>query len=103
MCTKTIFFLDKGLGTLHEDKQLDAKKIISKTDVISAMDVIEGAAIKEKSFTVQYFGIKEFLGTEDGKKILESAGMRASCIVELSNGHVKSGKMVRYVSDKNAL
>ena len=50
VCTKTIFFLDKGLGTLHEDKQLDAKKIISKTDVISAMDVIEGAAIKEKSF-----------------------------------------------------
>ena len=39
----------KGLGTLHEDKPLDAKKIVSKTDVISAMEAIEGAAIKEKT------------------------------------------------------
>jgi len=31
-----------GLGTLHEDKPLDAKKIVSKTDVISAMEAIEG-------------------------------------------------------------
>lgn len=32
-----------GLGTLHEDKPMDAKTIVSKTDVISAMEVIEGA------------------------------------------------------------
>ena len=42
-------FTGKGLGTLHEDKPLDAKKIVSKTDVISAMEAIEGAAIKEKT------------------------------------------------------
>merc|ERR1719244_1119905 len=39
----------KGLGTLHEDKPLDAKAIVSKTDVISAMEVIEGASLKEKT------------------------------------------------------
>eukprot|EP00092_Neocalanus_flemingeri_P032005 GFUD01034784.1.p1 GENE.GFUD01034784.1~~GFUD01034784.1.p1 ORF type:complete len:1576 (+),score=438.20 GFUD01034784.1:631-4728(+) len=39
----------KGLGTLHEDKPLDAKTIVSKTDVISAMEVIEGASLKEKT------------------------------------------------------
>ena len=40
--------LKKGLGILHEDKPLDAKKIVSKTDVISAMEAIEGASIKDK-------------------------------------------------------
>merc|ERR1719347_993406 len=39
----------KGLGTLHEDKPLDAKTIVSKTDVISAMEVIEGASLKDKT------------------------------------------------------
>ena len=28
---------------------MDAKTIVSKTDVISAMEVIEGASLKEKS------------------------------------------------------
>jgi len=36
------------LGTLHEDKPLDAKAIMAKTDVISAMEAIEGAALREK-------------------------------------------------------
>ena len=36
------------MGTLHEDKSLDTKKIVSKTDVISAMEAVEGAAIKDK-------------------------------------------------------
>merc|ERR550534_1080655 len=36
----------KTLGTLHEDKSLDAKNIVSKTDVISAMEAIEGASNK---------------------------------------------------------
>jgi len=40
---------NKALGTLHEDKPLDAKAIVSKTDVISAMEVIEGASLKEKT------------------------------------------------------
>ena len=35
---------------MHEDKLLDAKKIVSKTDLISAMEAIEGAAIKDKSY-----------------------------------------------------
>lgn len=39
----------KSLGTLHEDKPLDAKTIVNKTDVISAMEAIEGAAIKDKT------------------------------------------------------
>merc|ERR1719347_1606839 len=34
----------KGLGTLHEDKPMDANTIVSKTDVISAMEAIEGAS-----------------------------------------------------------
>ncbi len=38
----------KSLGTLHEDKPLDAKAIMAKTDVISAMEAIEGAALREK-------------------------------------------------------
>merc|ERR550534_1063243 len=38
----------KTLGTLHEDKSLDTKKIVSKTDVISAMEAIEGVSIKDK-------------------------------------------------------
>jgi hypothetical protein len=33
---------------LHEDKPLDAKAIMAKTDVISAMEAIEGAALQEK-------------------------------------------------------
>lgn len=37
-----------GLGTLHEDKPMDAKAIVSNTDVISAMEVIEGASQKDK-------------------------------------------------------
>merc|ERR1712106_476452 len=41
--------LRNGLGTLHEDKPLDAKTIVSKTDVISAMEVIEGVSLKEKT------------------------------------------------------
>ena len=36
------------MGTLHEDKPLDAKAIMAKTDVISAMEAIEGAALREK-------------------------------------------------------
>ena len=44
----TLFVVGKTLGTLHEDKSLDTKKIVSKTDVISAMEVIEGASIKDK-------------------------------------------------------
>ena len=40
----------KSLGTLHEDKPLDAKTIVNKTDVISAMEAIEGcSAIKDKT------------------------------------------------------
>ena len=38
--------IGKTLGTLHEDKSLDAKNIVSKTDVISAMEAIEGASNK---------------------------------------------------------
>lgn len=38
----------KGLGTLHEDKPLDARSIVAKTDVISAMEAIEGASLQEK-------------------------------------------------------
>jgi len=34
----------KGLGTLHEDKPMDANTIVSNTDVISAMEAIEGAS-----------------------------------------------------------
>ena len=34
---------------MHEDKPLDAKTIVSKTDVISAMEVIEGVSLKEKT------------------------------------------------------
>lgn len=34
--------LGKSLGTLHEDKPLDARSIVAKTDVISAMEAIEG-------------------------------------------------------------
>ena len=45
---KLYYFLGKTLGTLHEDKSLDTKKIVSKTDVISAMEAVEGAAIKDK-------------------------------------------------------
>jgi len=37
-----------GLGTLHEDKPLDAKSIVAKTDVISAMEAIEGASLADK-------------------------------------------------------
>ncbi len=38
---------------MHEDKAMDAKAIVnkaiaSKTDVISAMEVIEGESLKEK-------------------------------------------------------
>ena len=44
----TLFVVGKTLGTLHEDKSLDTKKIVSKTDVISAMEAIEGASIKDK-------------------------------------------------------
>ena len=33
---------EKSLGTLHEDKPLDARSIVAKTDVISAMEAIEG-------------------------------------------------------------
>ena len=40
--------LKKGLGTLHEDKPLDAKKIVAKTDVISAMEAVEGAVSSRK-------------------------------------------------------
>merc|ERR1712088_950898 len=38
----------KGLGTLHEDKPLDAKTIVAKTDVISAMEAVEGAVTSRK-------------------------------------------------------
>jgi len=38
----------KGLGTLHEDKPLDAKNIVAKTDVISAMEAVEGAVTSRK-------------------------------------------------------
>ena len=42
-CCRTQYNLGKGLGTLHEDKPLDAKTIVAKTDVISAMEAIEGS------------------------------------------------------------
>ena len=39
-----LFYLQTSglLGTLHEDKPLDAQSIVAKTDVISAMEAIEG-------------------------------------------------------------
>ena len=40
------FFLE--LGIVPEDKSLDAIQIVNKTDVIKAMEVIEGENIKRK-------------------------------------------------------
>jgi len=66
-----------GLGTLHEDKPLDAKTIVANTDVISAMEAIEGASLREKQPRKKTPPLSE-KEEERKKALIRSLGRRPS-------------------------